>query len=103
MVRELCLPQTFRASPGIMILQHPGCYADPLTGEITCIGSNAEPSDAQRGQKNGCYQDPYTGQYVCVESYGESEGYQEETQGDGSQNLCYEDPETGETICTGSS
>ncbi|MFZ2472127.1 MAG: hypothetical protein WAW52_09335 [Methanothrix sp.] len=27
-----------------------GCYADPLTGEITCIGANAEPSGAQRGQ-----------------------------------------------------
>ena len=80
-----------------------GCYADPLTGEITCIDSNGEPSGAERGQKNGCYQDPYTGQYVCVDSYGESEGYQEGTQGDGSQDLCYEDPETGETVCTGSS
>jgi hypothetical protein len=80
-----------------------GCYADPLTGEITCLGSNGEPSGAQGGQKNGCYQDPNTGQYVCVDSYGESESYQEGTQGDGSQDLCYEDPETGETVCTGSS
>lgn len=80
-----------------------GCYADPLTGEITCIDSNGEPSGAERGQKNGCYHDPYTGQYVCIDSYGESEGYQEGTQGDGSQDLCYEDPETGETVCTGSS
>jgi hypothetical protein len=79
-----------------------GCYADPLTGEITCIGSNGEPSGADSGQKNGCYQDAYTGQYVCVDSYGESEGYQEGTQDDGSQDLCYEDPETGETVCTGS-
>jgi hypothetical protein len=80
-----------------------GCYADPLTGEITCVGSNGVPSGAERGQKNGCYLDPYTGQYVCVDSNGESEGYQEGKQGDGSQDLCYEDPETGETVCTGSS
>jgi hypothetical protein len=78
-----------------------GCYADPLTGEITCIDSNGEPSGAQSGQKNGCYRDPSTGQYVCVDSYG-GPGYQEGTQGDGSQDLCYEDPETGETVCTGS-
>ncbi len=79
-----------------------GCYADPLTGEITCIDSTGEPSEAQRGQKSGCYQDSYTGQYVCVDSYGESEGYKDGTQGDGSQDICYEDPETGETVCTGS-
>jgi hypothetical protein len=79
-----------------------GCYADPLTGEITCIGSNGEPSGAESGQKNGCYRDPSTGQYVCVDSYGGPEGYQEGAQGDGSQDLCYEDPETGETVCTGS-
>jgi len=80
-----------------------GCYADPLTGKITCIGSNGEPSGADSGQKNGCYQDPSTGQYVCVDSYGGPEGYQEGSQGDGSQDLCYEDPETGETVCSGSS
>jgi hypothetical protein len=80
-----------------------GCYADPLTGEITCLGHNGEPSGAQGGQNNGCYQDSNTGQYVCVDSYGESEGYQEGTQGDRSQDLCYEDPETGETVCTGPS
>ncbi len=79
-----------------------GCYADPLTGEITCIGSNAETSGAEKDQKNGCYQDPDTGQYVCVDSYAESKGYQEGIQGDGSQDLCFEDPETGETVCTGS-
>jgi hypothetical protein len=43
-----------------------GCYADPLTGEITCIGSKGEPSGADSEQKNGCYRDTSIGQYVCV-------------------------------------
>lgn len=75
-----------------------GCYADPVTGEIVCVDSYGEPSDAHGEPQGGCYQDPATGQYVCVDSYGVPEGSNEDAQG-----LCYEDPETGETICVDSS
>ncbi len=46
-----------------------GCYADPVTGEIVCVDSNGEPSDAQVEMQGGCYQDPSTGQFVCVDTF----------------------------------
>ncbi len=76
-----------------------GCYADPLTGEVTCIGSNEKPEGYRKGiQGDGsqglCYEDPETGETVCTGSRGESSNGQ-----GGSQNGCYQDPPTGQYIC----
>jgi hypothetical protein len=70
-----------------------------MSGEETAEnqGSLAE------GSEGGCYTDPFTGEINCIGSSGASKGSQKGTQDDGSQGLCYEDPETGETVCTGSS
>lgn len=85
-----------------------GCYADPLTGEITCLGSNGEPSN-QRGTPVGvlqvegsqgeatqglCFEDPETGEIVCPDSRGEPSNAQV-----GINGGCYQDPATGQYVC----
>ncbi len=83
-----------------------GCYTDPLTGEITCVDSQGEPTSTQEGVPVGCYRDPYTGQITCIDSYGEPTDAEEGSQGGapsgsqpGPQGGCYEDPATGNFVC----
>lgn len=85
-----------------------GCYADPLTGEITCIGSNGEPSNQQGTPVGGlqgegsqgeatqglCFEDPETGEIICPDISGESLNAQ-----GGINGGCYQDPATGQYVC----
>ena len=86
-----------------------GCYKDPVTGTITCVDSNGNPTNTNPEGSNpgysgqgGCHTDPSTGVITCIDTIGDFSNSGGSNQGSSDQGGCYKDPTTGTITCVDS-